>query len=155
MKPGLTALTPVSWCLVVLSFGLAGLFAVSFGFVYFLMGAVDSLMEISSPRNGRLLWSFALILPLALMGLGHFRSAARESTLGRSRLWWGLSTLFYAALTVILAVYLPATVKHQSVPVQIPIALFTGCAAIASGYFVVALSRLRGADGLVSKVSPP
>jgi hypothetical protein len=58
-------------------------------------------------------------------------------------------------LTVILAVYLPATVKHQSVPVQIPIALFTGCAAIASGYFVVALSRLRGADGLVSKVSPP
>ena len=155
MKPGLSALIPVSWCLVVLSFGLAGLFAVSFGFVYFFMGAVDSLMEISSPRNGRLLWSFALILPLALMGLGHFRSAARESTLGRSRLWWGLSTLFYAVLTVILAVYLPATVKHQSVPVQIPIALFTGCAAIASGYFVVALSRLRGADGLVSKVSPP
>ena len=143
MKPGLSALTPVSWCLVVLSFGLAGLFAVSFAFAYFVVGAVDSLMEISSLRNGRLLLSSALVLPLALMGLGHFRSARRESTLGRSRRWWGLSTLFYAALTVILAVYIPATVKHHSVPVQIPIALFTGCAAIVSGYFVVALWRLR------------
>lgn len=143
MKPGLPALIPVSWCLVVLCFGLAGLFAVSFGMLYFVMGAVHSLMDMAPPRNERVLWTSALIFPLALMGLGHLRAATREATFGRSRLWWGLSTLFYAALTVILAGYIPATVKHQSVPIQIPIALFTGCAAIASGYFVVALWRLR------------